>query len=105
MMRSFDLVGTIHGREYSDYGKYVTADDYYDLQLYSEAVARLKLGMETDLENLKNENESLRADAERYRWLRGAKHFDSPQHRAFCEFYADGLDLAIDAAISSLENH
>lgn len=55
----FDLVGTIHGREYSDHGQYVTADDYYHLKLYSEAVDRLKLGMEIELENLKTENERL----------------------------------------------
>ncbi|MNL66324.1 hypothetical protein D3C87_1907700 [compost metagenome] len=60
--------------------------------------------LEADNKRLKAENESLRKDAERYRWLRGSKHFDSPQHRAFCEFYTDGLDSAIDAAISSPEN-
>lgn len=49
----FDLVGTIHGREYSDHGQYVTADDYYHLQLYSEAIERLKLGLELELENFK----------------------------------------------------
>jgi len=25
---TFDLVGTIHGREYTEHGEYVTADDY-----------------------------------------------------------------------------
>jgi hypothetical protein len=55
MMRSFDLVGTIHGREYSDYGEYVTADDYYHLMLHGEAVARLKLGLEEENEQLKKE--------------------------------------------------
>lgn len=59
MMRSFDLVGTIHGREYSDHGEFVTADDYYHLQLYSEAVDRLKLRLE-------EENAVLREAAERY---------------------------------------
>jgi len=62
MMRSFDLVGTIHGREYSDHGEFVTADDYYHLQLYSEAVDRLKLRMEEDLEQQKNLISSLRAE-------------------------------------------
>lgn len=56
----FDLVGTIHGREYSDHGQYVTADDYYHLQLHGEAVSRLKLGLEQDLEKLQAENEELK---------------------------------------------
>lgn len=59
MMRAFDLVGIIHGREYSDQGEYVTAEDYYDLMLYSEAVDRLKLRLE-------EENAVLRKAAERY---------------------------------------
>ena len=63
MMRSFDLVGTIHGREYSDHGEFVTAEDYYDLMLYSEAVDRLKLRLE-------EENAVLRKAAERYWWVR-----------------------------------
>ena len=53
-MRAFDLVGTIHGREYSDHGEFVTADDHYHLMLHGEAVARLKLSLE-------EENNSLRA--------------------------------------------
>lgn len=60
-MRAFDLVGTIHGREYSDHGEYVTADDYYHLQLYSEAVDRLKLGMELEIEQLKKEISEMKA--------------------------------------------
>lgn len=63
----FDLVGTIHGREYSDHGQYVTADDYYHLQLYSEAIARLKLGLEQDLEKLQAENDNLRRAANELR--------------------------------------
>lgn len=63
MMKAFDLVGTIHGREYSDYGEFVTADDYYHLQLYSEAVDRLKLRLE-------EENAVLRKAAECYWWVR-----------------------------------
>ncbi|MBG4630639.1 hypothetical protein I5F56_00115 [Pseudomonas aeruginosa] len=38
-------------------------------------------------------------DAARYRWLRGASHFDTPQHQAFCKAYVDALDYEIDAAI------
>ncbi len=38
-------------------------------------------------------------DAARYRWLRGASHFDTPQHQAFCKAYGDALDYEIDAAI------
>lgn len=60
-MKAFDLVGTIHGREYGDHGEFVTADDYYHLQLYSEAVDRLKLGMEIELEQLKKEIAEMKA--------------------------------------------
>ncbi|EIU1658633.1 hypothetical protein [Pseudomonas aeruginosa] len=38
-------------------------------------------------------------DAAWYRWLRGASHFDTPQHQAFCKAYGDALDYEIDAAI------
>ncbi len=38
-------------------------------------------------------------DAARYRWLRGASHFDTPQHQAFCKAYGDALDYEIDAAL------
>ncbi|MDP5495805.1 hypothetical protein P3786_24690 [Pseudomonas aeruginosa] len=38
-------------------------------------------------------------DAARYRWLRGASHFDTPQHQAFCKAYGDALDYEIDAVI------
>lgn len=60
-MKAFDLVGTIHGREYSDHGEFVTADDYYHLQLYSEAIARLKLGLEEENEQLKKEIAEMKA--------------------------------------------
>ncbi|MEZ6725935.1 ead/Ea22-like family protein [Pseudomonas aeruginosa] len=50
-------------------------------------------------DRLKAENEALRKDAERYRWLRGASHFDTPQHKAFCKNYGDALDCEIDAAL------
>ena len=61
MMKAFDLVGTIHGREYSDHGEYVTADDYYHLMLHGEAVARLKLGLEEENEQLKKEIAEMKA--------------------------------------------
>ena len=61
MMRTFDLVGTIHGREYSDHGEFVTADDYYHLILHGEAVARLKLGLEEENEQLKKEIAAMKA--------------------------------------------
>lgn len=61
MMRTFDLVGTIHGREYSDHGEFVTADDYYHLMLHGEAVARLKLGLEEENEQLKKEIAAIKA--------------------------------------------
>lgn len=61
MMKAFDLVGTIHGREYSDHGEYVTADDYYHLMMHGEAVARLKLGLEIEVEQLKKELSEMKA--------------------------------------------
>lgn len=54
---------------------------------------------EEERDRLKAENEALRKDAERYRWLRGASHFDTPQHKAFCKTYGDALDCEIDAAL------
>lgn len=97
IMRAFDLVGTIHGREYSDHGEYVTADDYYHLQLYSEAVDRLKLMLEQDMETLKAENEYLRRSLSRV--------YDSLEREYWSEYA--GLDetrCILDAAISSPEN-
>lgn len=60
-MKAFDLVGIIHGREYSDHGEFVTADDYYHLMLHGEAVARLKLGLEEENEQLKKEIAAMKA--------------------------------------------
>lgn len=62
MMKAFDLVGTIHGREYSEHGEFVTADDYYHLMLHGEAVARLKLGLEEDIDRLKKENDRMKRE-------------------------------------------
>lgn len=89
-IKTFDLVGTIHGREYTEWGEYVSAVDYREL---------------------KAENESLRADAERYRWL-----IDNAEEIYFCgtnlhlDTYYWGrekvhaeADKEIDAAISSPE--
>lgn len=75
MMKAFDLVGTIHGREYSDHGEYVTADDYYHLMLHGEAVARLKLSLE-------EENNALRA---------GLYDLDQSIQREYWDEYA-GMD-------------
>lgn len=61
MMKAFDIVGTIHGREYSDHGEFVTADDYYHLMLHGEAVARLKLALEEENERLKKEISEMKA--------------------------------------------
>lgn len=58
------------------------------------------LSLQSDLiDELRAEAEQLRKDAARYRWLRGASHFDTPQHQAFCRAYGDALDYEIDAAI------
>jgi hypothetical protein len=64
-------------------------------------------GWQAAWNELKAENESLRADAERYRWFRDCGNdwhkvvvIDS-HGRIICE----EVDAAIDAAISSPENH
>lgn len=67
-MKAFDLVGTIHGREYSDYGEFVTADDYYHLQLYSEAVDRLKLGLEEENAKMRKAISDLKDAIQREYW-------------------------------------
>lgn len=38
-------------------------------------------------------------DAARYRWLREARDFDSPQHQVFCKSYGFLLDSDIDEAM------
>jgi hypothetical protein len=91
-MKAFDLVGTIHGREYSDHGEYVTADDYYHLQLYSEAVDRLKLRLE-------EENAVLRKAAERYWWVREQSRNESGIRIAHPFGNGTGFRNQIDAAV------
>lgn len=49
MTNTFDLVGSINGREYSEHGEFVSAEDYRELELT---------------------NEVLRKAAERYWWVR-----------------------------------
>ncbi|EOB7987715.1 TPA: hypothetical protein ACNRRD_001897 [Pseudomonas aeruginosa] len=68
--------------------------DFYDC-----VEPELILDLLDEIDRLKAENEALRKDAERYRWLRGASHFDTPQHKAFCKTYGDALDCEIDAAL------
>lgn len=92
----FDLVGTIHGREYSDHGQYVTADDYYHLQLHGEAVSRLKLGLEEEMTELKLQNEDLRRALSRV--------YDSLEREYWSEYAGlDDTREILDAAISSTE--
>lgn len=67
-MKAFDLVGTIHGREYSEHGEFVTADDYYDLQLHGEAVARLKLALEEENNALRSGIDDLKRAIQREYW-------------------------------------
>jgi hypothetical protein len=67
------------------------------------ALMDLMLKDEAELATVKAENEKLRRDAERYRWLRSAEPWDDPitrlQHfRGYC---SDALDMAIDAALGS----
>lgn len=89
----FDLVGTIHGREYSDHGQYVTADDYYHIQLYSEAIARLKLGLEQDMEKLQEQNEYLRRALSRI--------YDSIEREYWSEYAGlDDTKALLNAAMS-----
>lgn len=68
MMRSFDLVGTINGREYTEHGEFVSADDYYHLMLHGEAVARLKLGLEEENAKLRKAVTDLRDSIQREYW-------------------------------------
>ncbi|EPQ7009181.1 hypothetical protein ACUVZE_005865 [Pseudomonas aeruginosa] len=65
----------------------------------SDAANGVPLRHETLLPFFAEDYEALRKDAARYRWLRGASHFDTPQHQAFCKAYGDALDYEIDAAI------
>lgn len=37
-IKTFDLVGTIHGREYTEWGEYVSAVDYRELKLENESL-------------------------------------------------------------------
>lgn len=67
-MNAFDLVGTIHGREYSEHGEFVTADDYYHLQLHGEAVARLKLALEEENSALRSGISDLKLSIQREYW-------------------------------------
>ncbi|WP_185832045.1 ead/Ea22-like family protein [Pseudomonas aeruginosa] len=65
----------------------------------SDAANGVPLRHETLLPFFAEDYEALRKDAARYRWLRGASHFDTPQHQAFCKAYGAALDYEIDAAI------
>ena len=80
---------------------------------YEEELATVKADLERERAHYKTardvadlavaENEKLRRDAERYRWLRSAEPWDDPitrlQHfRGYC---SDALDMAIDAALGS----
>lgn len=67
-MKAFDLVGTIHGREYSEHGELVTSDDYYDLKLHGEAVARLKLALEEENNALRSGIADLKRSIQREYW-------------------------------------
>lgn len=44
--------------------------------------------------------QEIRLDAERYRWLREAHHFDTPQHQLFCKAYGSALDEEIDVVLA-----
>lgn len=68
MIGPFDIVGTIHGREYTEHGEYVTADDYYYLQLHGESVSRIKLALEEENELLRKAITDLRDSIQREYW-------------------------------------
>lgn len=67
-MKAFDLVGTIHGREYSEHGEFVTADDYYHLKLHGEAVARIRLALEEENNALRSGISDLERSIQREYW-------------------------------------
>ena len=100
-MKAFDLPGTIHGRKYSDHGEFVTADDYYNLQLYSEAIARLKLGLEEENAQLKKEISEMKQGIEPKWGLMDQSilvHYLREQTN-FCAEKFDGMiQFAVDAA-------
>lgn len=101
MMKAFDLVGTIHGREYSDHGEYVTADDYYHLMLHGEAVARLKLGLEEENEQLKKEISEMKAGIDpKWGLMDQSILVDYLREQTnFCSDKFDGMiQFAVDAA-------
>ncbi len=53
-------------------------------------------GLLEKIEALQKERDGYKADAERYRWLRGC---NSDQLRVFGHYASDALDAAIDAAM------
>lgn len=101
MMRAFDLVGTIHGREYSDHGEFVTADDHYHLMLHGEAVTRLKLGLEEENEQLKKEIAEMKAGIDPKWGLMDQSILVDylREQKNFCAEKFDGMiQFAVDAA-------
>lgn len=100
MMRAFDLVGTIHGREYSDHGEFVTADDYYHLMLHGEAIARLKLGLEEENEQLKKEIAAMKAGIDP-KWGLMDQSILVDYLREQTNFCADKFDGMIQFAVDS----
>lgn len=100
-MKAFDLVGTIHGREYSDHGEYVTADYYYHLMLHGEAIARLKLGLEEENEQLKKEIAEMKASIDpKWGLMDQSILVDYLREQTnFCAEKFDGMiQFAVDAA-------
>lgn len=89
-IKTFDLVGTIHGREYTEYGEYASADDYRELE---------------------RENEVLRKAAERYWRVREDAQQDVDGYNnetpvlvhavSHTTGWRERIDSAIDAAISA----
>lgn len=80
----FDALSAENERLRKDRDDCLAAREHY-AGLYGEALGRLA---------------ELERDAARYRWLREASHFDTPQHKAFCKAYGHALDEEIDAALA-----
>lgn len=91
-IKTFDLVGTIHGREYTEWGEYVSAVDYREIkaeiaglrtgyEAYEQVNAELKAENERiernrdmwkgQVERQAEELTSMRKDAEQWRALVG----------------------------------
>jgi hypothetical protein len=103
-------------------GDYVDGDDYQKLVEAYDALLAERDALQQQVESLQNkwaqrplsvadtaaleaENDALRADAERYRWIRRCVAVDDPRPAEIVswDYTADELDAAIDACLQPVE--